>query len=106
MSEEKKFSEYLQEFGNDIIKTSFPQISSFLADKKADEDKASSKISDTEDKPSSSRRGNSSSVANEMVLDSLGAIDERLKVQSIVKAPNGAFSYWVIFWPFSQPQWP
>jgi hypothetical protein len=91
-SDSKTFQEFMAEGMESMTKTAFPQLSKFMdfsREKMKNEDKTSDSISSSEDDigtPNKRRRKSASAdtVANEMVLDSLGAIDERLKVQSIV----------------------
>ena len=86
------FREFMAEQMEGMTKTAFPQLSKFMdfsRDKAANEDKASSKADAAEDDigtPNKRRRksGSADMIGGEMVLDSLTAIDERLKVQSIV----------------------
>jgi hypothetical protein len=88
-NEDKTFEQYFNEFSKSLAQTAFPQLSKFMSfdtSKKQDEDRASKSVDDQEsaDRPRSSSNKSVNAVANEMVLDALGGIDERLKVQSIV----------------------
>jgi hypothetical protein len=91
-SDNKTFQEYMAEGMENMTKTAFPQLSKFMdfsREKMKNEDKASDSISSSEDDigtPNKRRRKSASAdmIGGEMVLDSLTAIDERLKVQSIV----------------------
>jgi hypothetical protein len=87
--ENKSFEQYFNEFSKSLAQTAFPQLSKFMSfdsSKKQDEDRASKSVDDQEEEDTPRRRANKSvnAVANEMVLDALGGIDERLKIQSIV----------------------
>jgi hypothetical protein len=85
----KTFEQYFNEGLKNVASTAFPQLSKFMSfdgNKKKDEDKASDSVDEQEEEDTPRKRNKKSvnAVANEMVLDALGGIDERLKVQSIV----------------------
>jgi hypothetical protein len=75
----------MNDFGESIIQTAFPQISKFISsDKAKGEDRASSKVSDIEDRGTPNRRSSQNSVNSEMISDSLDAIEDRIKTGNII----------------------
>ena len=88
MADESGFHKFFSDQVESLTKTAFPQLSKFMdfsSSKEQNEAKASDSVSSSEnDIGTPNRRKSGGSVANEMVLDSLTGIDERLKVQSIV----------------------
>lgn len=85
---DKSFEEFFRDGMSDVAKVAFPTLGKLMDfSKKKDEDKATDSADDAEDDiaaPKKRKKATVNAVANEMVLDSLEAIDERLKVQSIV----------------------
>jgi hypothetical protein len=88
--DKKTFQDFFNEGMENIVSTAFPQLSKFVSfdrDKQNDEDKAASSVSETENEngtPNRRRRASQNTVAAEMVVDGLDAIDQRLRTQSIV----------------------
>ena len=85
----QSFNDFFAEGMSNLSKAAFPQLSAFMdfsKEKQKDEDRSSGSANDAEEnlRTPNGKRSGGNSIANEMVLDSLGAIDERLKVQGIV----------------------